>query len=99
MKVNDEVKQLVIRSRKKGRQPSMFNPDYYVNDLEFKFERWLYSQGYRPGDEHMLGRTVKVPSLSPQLVNQYVSHVSNEDWPQICVFASRLVNLQKLEQN
>jgi len=99
MRVNDEVKQMVIQSRKKGHLPSMFRPDYYVNDLEFKFERWLYSQGFRPGDEHMLGRTVKVPLLSPQLVNQYVSHVSNEDWPQICVFASRLVNLQRLEQN
>lgn len=94
---------MVIRARRKGRQPSMFRQDYYVNDLEFKFERWLYSQGYRPGDEHMLGRTVKVPAISPQLVNQYVVHVNNAEWPpewpQICVFASLLVNLQKLEQN
>lgn len=99
MKVNDEVMWQVAQDRKLGYLPSRFKPGYWINDTEAAFEQWLHEQGYRPESEIEGKQTVIEAELSPKLVNQFAPMVDPSKWTQVCVFASRLKNLHKLQQD
>lgn len=96
MKVNDEVRRIATSKRKFGHIPSMFKDGYWVNDIERAFELWLYSQGYRPGDEHMMGKTTRFSVLDPKEINEFSTRCNSNDWLIVVTFASKLENLQKL---
>jgi hypothetical protein len=98
MRVSADTAQHVVKTRKPGYLPSRFKPGYWINDIEARFEQWLYDQGYRLGEATPTLESpnlVKPGQLMANEINPFASYVTNEQWLQVCVFASTLENLYK----